>query len=133
MHITINNSISEINFVHKCFTYFASSKLEDESVIHKLCIVIDEVLTNIISHGYNDKDEHSIDIQCQIDNESILLTFQDDGVEFNPVMAQSAAIAGDSMDKIGGLGIHLMKNLVDDIQYERKDDFNRLKITKHVS
>ncbi|MBT8220102.1 MAG: ATP-binding protein [Bacteroidia bacterium] len=134
MHITIKNSISEINFVHKCFTYFAKSKTENESAIQKLCIVIDEVLTNIITHGYADQGEHQIDITCEVGDDSLVLTFRDDGVPFNPLEMENLP-PNKEVDsaELGGLGIHLMKNLVDQIEYERKNDMNWLVIGKNTT
>ena len=61
------------------------------------------------------------------------MEFVDDGVEFNPLSTNSPKLP-ENIDeaKIGGLGIHLVKNLVDEMYYEYKDNENHLTIIKYV-
>jgi len=134
MQISINNSTSEISLVHKLFSEFAKSMISDISAIQKLSIVIDEVLTNIITHGYRDQDTHVIHISCQIQEGIISLSFEDDGIEFNPLLVEEQEVASElDTRSLGGLGIRLMKGLVDDISYQRQGKYNLLLIKKQVN
>lgn len=134
MNITINNSISEIELVHDHFTDYASNKVEDVNIIHKMSIVIDEILSNIISYGYQDGKVHKIHVTFAFDGSKIKLSFRDDGLPFNPLKKKipEVSLVGDD-PQVGGLGIKLVKNLADDFEYRRVNNFNQLQITKYVS
>jgi anti-sigma regulatory factor (Ser/Thr protein kinase) len=133
MQITINNSVSEINLVHQKFEAFAKNILNDKSVVQKMCVVIDEVLTNIIRHGYSDQKMHQINITLSIENKQLTMSFSDDGRAFNPLFFDLPDTTSDAnVRPEGGLGIHLMKSLVDDIVYQRNGQFNHLLLKKNV-
>ena len=133
MNITISNTISEIGLVIDNFADFAAPSISDIEQIHKLSIVLDEVLSNIIAYGYQDGKTHQIQVSCEIEGARLTLRFKDDGIPFNPLSTDvpKASLAIDN-PRIGGLGIKLMKNLVDDMEYQRDNDFNVLHITKLI-
>ena len=54
-------------------------------VIHKICIVLDELLSNIISYAFQDKKEHIVDISINLTGERLVLKITDDGFPFNPL------------------------------------------------
>ena len=130
--ITINNTISEISLVHKEFKEFGNETLH-KKVINELCIVIDEVLSNIILHGFKHNTPHLIHVNWMVEGDYLIMQFFDQGKPFNPLLLQKPVLTN-SLDNrpIGGLGVHLMKNLVDDISYERTNDHNLLMIKKIV-
>ena len=131
MYISINNALAEIPKVHDSFTEHVTISIRDPSVIAKMCIVIDEVLSNIINHGFNDESIHKIIVDFSIESNLLILCFQDDGNTFNPLLNPEKEMTQElEFREEGGLGIPLMKNLVDDIKYERKGLNNILTIKK---
>lgn len=86
-------------------------------------VVIDELCSNIIDHAY-ESDFKAFDIEYQVGENFVNLTFKDSGIPFDPTKFDSAI----DNTKIGGLGIYLVKNLVDEIEYSRKDDKNILTV-----
>ncbi len=91
------------------------------------------LFTNIISYGFEDELEHQIKFTLAKDKETLVVQVEDDGKPFNPLDVAKPAIPQDldSMN-IGGLGIHLIKNMMDDINYQRADGKNRLIFKKFV-
>jgi serine/threonine-protein kinase RsbW len=93
-------------------------------------LVLEELVTNCIKHGYDDSDEHSIDVVLSVAHHVLTMLFIDDGHAFD---ASEAAAPDLSLEiehrPIGGLGIHLVRELTDSMSYERRDGKNRLTLT----
>ena len=104
-----------------------------DTVINKLLLCVDELITNIIAHAYNDKEEHAVLIDCRVEDDKIELELRDDGLSFDPTKQTrpNTNLAVDDRD-IGGLGIHLVMTLMDKVEYMREGDYNVLKITKKL-
>jgi serine/threonine-protein kinase RsbW len=97
-------------------------------------LALDEVFTNIISYGFKDDLEHLIKFLITRENGTLTLCVEDDGIPFNPVEAKTAEIAS-NIDScpIGGIGIHLVKTLVDGVYYERYKGKNKLTLKKSIA
>ncbi len=110
---------------------FLQEKKVSESIINKVLLCVDELITNIIAHAYNDKLEHAVLLECRVDDRQLELELRDDGVPFDPTN-QSRPDTKLSLDDrdIGGLGIHLVLTLMDKVTYRREGDYNVLIATK---
>lgn len=97
-------------------------------------LAIEEIVTNCIRYGYDDSDEHTIEITLSVAEETLAITFVDDGHPFDPLARDTPdlSVSVDARD-IGGLGIHLLKNLTDEMMYERCDGTNRLTLIRKLS
>lgn len=112
-----------------------SSKLEEhgasQSAIFACTLALEELVTNIIKYGYDDADEHQIDVQLSINGGGFELTIVDDGHEFDPFQAPEPDINAPLEERgIGGLGIHFVRNLLDRYQYVRQDNRNIVTVGK---
>ncbi|MGL1863078.1 MAG: ATP-binding protein [Pseudodesulfovibrio sp.] len=103
-----------------------------KKVIFHLTLVLDELVTNIIDYGYADFDEHPIDVAINLDEEIITIRLEDDSEPFNILEAPEPDLEAplEERDHLGGMGIHLVKNMVDGIAYAREDNKNVLLLTK---
>ncbi len=92
-------------------------------------LIAEEVFANIVN--YSDTD--LIIVNANYENSILTFEFIDDGFEFNPLLKEDPKMP-ESIEEaeIGGLGIHLTKELSDSIEYERKNNKNHLLITKKV-
>jgi anti-sigma regulatory factor (Ser/Thr protein kinase) len=96
-------------------------------------VCIDELFTNIVSYGFADDQEHIIRFTINLDKNVLTIEIEDDGVPFNPLKKKDPEFPADLMDaRIGGLGIHIVKKLMDDIHYKRKRGWNSLTMRKHL-
>ena len=99
-----------------------------------LNLVIEELVTNIIFYGYDDKETHEINIQLSLTEQVIQLQIEDDGREFNPLLLPEPNIDESIEDrKIGGLGIFFVRKIMDHITYERTNNHNLLTLTKNIA
>ena len=96
-------------------------------------LAIEEIVTNCINYGYDDADEHMILITLSVADQTLTMTVVDDGHHFDP-LARSGPDLSVAVEErqIGGLGIHMLKNLADGMTYERRDGTNRLTLTKRL-
>jgi serine/threonine-protein kinase RsbW len=95
---------------------------------------LDELFTNIISYGFGDESEHQIKFSLAKDRETLVVQVEDDGIPFNPLDAADPVESQDlDSINIGGLGIHLVKKVMDDIDYQRVEGKNKLILKKCVA
>jgi len=132
--VHIKNSLPEIAHVTEKFEIFAEENDLSQRIIYDISLCLDELITNIISYGFHDKAEHTIEIQFHLKEHEIKLVFIDDGIEFDPELKEDPAHLQHSVEErpIGGLGIYLVKKLMDIIKYKRVEDKNILTLTKFL-
>ncbi|MDJ0515261.1 MAG: ATP-binding protein [Trichodesmium sp. MO_231.B1] len=105
--------------------YVKSAAIEAglETRAYKLCLAVDEIATNIITHGYNEAGlEGNIYLETTINSESLAIVLEDTGIQFDPTTTET--VTGENLDP-GGWGLPLAKEAVDDWRYERVGDRNR--------
>lgn len=103
-----------------------------ESLFYVL-LAIEELVTNCIKYGYDDSSEHTIAIELSAADQVLTMVVTDDGHPFDPLSVPPPNLSLDIQDRpIGGLGIFLLRELADLIAYERRDNKNRLTLTKKI-
>jgi anti-sigma regulatory factor (Ser/Thr protein kinase) len=97
-------------------------------------LAIEELVSNSIKYGYDDALEHTIAIVLSVADSLLTMVVIDDGHAFNPLAVPPPDLSGALEHRtIGGLGIHLVRKLADDMTYERRNETNRITIVKRVS
>lgn len=83
-------------------------------------LALEEIVTNIIKYAFADSGAHEIHFAARLSPEHVVLRFTDDGREFNPLAAPPPDLELLPEERpIGGLGIHLVRNLAQRIEYQR--------------
>ncbi len=102
-------------------------------VVFKLNLALDEVVTNIIFYAYDDEAEHQIQIRVALETEGVSVRVEDDGRPFNPLDATTPDLGVDVDERpIGGLGVHIVRSLMDALECRREDDRNILIMRKRT-
>jgi serine/threonine-protein kinase RsbW len=107
----------------------------DPSVATAMKLAVDEACSNVIEHGYAGRADGAIGIVCEADGHSMRVTLVDRGRAFSPESIAPADTTSDWKDRpIGGLGWHLIRRSVDDVDY-RPDPArgNRLTLVKRLA
>jgi serine/threonine-protein kinase RsbW len=105
----------------------------DEDV-SKIALAVDEACTNIIKHAYKYEPGHTISVVVRGRNGAFEVAIRDTGRKFNP----AAITSPDMRDYLehyrrGGLGVYLMKSLMDSVEYDIKpDSVNEVRLTKYL-
>jgi len=131
--ITAKNRLSEVVRVNTVFDDLAEQWDISREFSRKVNVLFDELLTNIISYAYQDEAEHDIIITVGLSGDLLRITIEDDGIPFNPfgVEIPDTKLPMEER-KIGGLGIHLVRNMVDETSYQRRIDRNVVTLVKHL-
>ncbi len=132
--ITIDNDLSKIEPVSRIITDFVSQRRLPAKIAFDLNLALDELLTNAILYGYEDEKKGlAIRIRVALVEDVIELVIEDDGRPFNPLEAPAPDLGAGLMDRpAGGLGIHLVRSLTDEIEYQRQAGKNILTIKKQA-
>jgi len=132
--IELKNDLSEIKRMSQIVVEFCAINDLPPDILFALNLSIEEVLTNVISYGYEDNEEHQILVRMNIKEDEVLVEVEDDGKPFNPLEVDEPALDKSLEDRpIGGLGIHLVRNYMDGLEYRRNGDKNLLKLKKKSS
>ena len=129
--LQLSNNRSEIRNLSNRFDIFAKDNKLANKVIHDVQLALDEVVTNIVEYGYDDDDEHLIDIKFILNEQSLKIIIIDDAKPYN-ILDKKDPDTSQSLDEkpIGGLGIYLVKRLMTNIDYDYRDGKNHLLLTK---
>ena len=96
-------------------------------------LVLDEVVLNIIRHGYDDAGEHQIHVTLALDGAVLTMRVEDDGRPFNPLEAPPPDFDLPLEDRpVGGLGIHIVRSIMDAVEHRRDGSRNVLIMTKTI-
>ncbi len=96
-------------------------------------LVLDELLTNIINYGYGDENAHSIAVAMGQEGRRLRFVIEDDARPFDPLTAGAPDLGSPvEQRQIGGLGIHLVRSIMDRVAYERVGGTNRLILEKDI-
>ncbi len=129
----LKSNLSELDALCQNLEKFGQSMGLSKKCIFEANLALDELFTNIISYGFDDKNEHTITITIALQNDDLVVNIEDDGIPFNPTNAETPNLECSIEEcRIGGLGIHLAKNLMDEVCYQRCKDKNLLTLKKNI-
>lgn len=132
--IEIGNELQSIELVTEQFMEFARKNDMVPKVTTPICMALDDLLANIIAHGYEDDLHHLINIKVSLVRDSVVVVIKDDGLPFNP-FNKSGPDTNLSLEErqIGGLGIFLVKNVIDETYYNRHVNKNVITLVKKIT
>ena len=129
----LRSNPSELRSLCNYLEDFGNKAELPQKCLFELNLGLDELFTNIISYGFKDESEHQIKFTLAKHRETVVVQVEDDGIPFNPLKAGGPDLAQDlDSIKIGGLGIHLIKKMMDDIEYQRAGSKNKLTLKKGI-
>ena len=130
---TLKNDIAELKTLCRQLETVGDALELPQRFVFEINLALDELFTNIISYGFNDSSEHAIQVRIASDDGVLTITVEDDGIPFNPSARAEPRMPATIEDcTIGGLGIYLIKNLMDDVCYRRDQNKNVLTLTKKI-
>lgn len=114
----IVDALTSFGATHKC--------------VYQVNLALEEVLVNIAKYAYKDGNG-MIDIAYEINEDKLKVVIKDKGIAFNPLNKEDPDLTSSIGERqIGGLGIYLLKKMVDELKYQRIDNENVLEFTKII-
>lgn len=135
LEVTIANDLDELARLAGLVDEFVERNSMPERISFNLNLCLDELITNIVSYGYEDGHHHDIHVKFALDNGRLITEIIDDGKEYNPFTdAPEPDLALDVDDRpIGGLGVFLVKEFMDRTDYRREGGTNIVTLEKNVT
>lgn len=134
LRIVVKNELAELERVSQEVEAFGAAHGIANKTIFQLNLALDEILTNVISYAYSDGAAHDILVRLTVRAGEITVEVEDDGRAFNPLDIAPPALDVPLVDRsIGGLGMHLVRQVVDGLEYRREEGKNVLALKKLVT
>ena len=133
-HFVVENQIEELSALAEKIDDLAEKWELSQALAMNINLVIEEALSNIIFYAFADTDKHKIEISISLENSSLSIKITDDGIPFNPLLQQQPDINLPAEDRpVGGLGIFLISQIMDEMHYARQKNQNILILNKSIS
>jgi len=131
--LLVNNKIEELTKVAQFMEDLGEEWGLPVPLVFSLNLVLEEALTNTISYGFDDDGNHTIEIHFSKTGSLLSIIITDDGHEYDPTQKKDPDISLAAEERpIGGLGIFLIKKIMDTVRYKRTDNRNNLILTKNI-
>ncbi len=132
--LSIKNDPAETERLTARVTEFGARHALPDRIVSHVNLALDEAITNIVFYAYDDADDHEIGVRISLARGMLTAELVDDGRAFDPLQVAAPDLAAPLEERAaGGLGVHLMRHLVDDIQYRRDGGRNHLVFTKRIA
>ena len=106
----------------------------DMSATMQMNLALEEAVVNVMNYAYPAGTKGEVCIEVEAEADTLMFTIVDSGIAFDPTEKDEVDTTLSAEERqIGGLGIYLVRQLMDDVEYERRDGRNILKLTKKLT
>ena len=127
--LTLSNNINELDRLEPFLEEFFQQNGLALELLSKIDLALEEALANVIMYAYPKGTEGDVTLSMKVEDNAIHMEISDRGVPFNPLQQQEADLDVPLDErKIGGWGIHLIKEIMDSVVYEYHEGRNVLKL-----
>ena len=118
MKLELTNSLAEVQRLRLAAEDYCRVLNLSDKTIHRIMLAMEELITNTISYGYSDDGGHIIKVEIRNNDNRLAIDVLDDAAPFDPRGRESETLEGGLEDRqIGGLGLHLLSYLCDEIYH----------------
>jgi anti-sigma regulatory factor (Ser/Thr protein kinase) len=97
-------------------------------------LALEEAFANIVQYAFDDQGPHEIELLFELRDKQLVITITDDGHTFDPTKKDAPDTTLPAGDRpVGGLGILLVRKIMDEVWYKRIDNINQLTLTKKIN
>jgi anti-sigma regulatory factor (Ser/Thr protein kinase) len=134
MQFELANRLEEIPRLAEAVETFCEEADIPPGHAYALNLSLDELITNLVSYGYPSGGEHRIAVSMRVEPGQVVCELVDDALPFDPFHdAPSPDTEASVEDRpIGGLGVFLVRELMDEVAYRRDGDRNHIRLCKHL-
>jgi serine/threonine-protein kinase RsbW len=131
--IIITNHVEELPILAEKIETLAENWELSMPLAMNINLSLEEAVSNVIFYAYDDEKEHNITIALSLETKILTIKVIDDGKPFDPTARQQPDVSLPAEDRpIGGLGIFLIKKLMDEVIYTRDNNLNILTLIKNI-
>src|SRR3954453_14399227 len=126
----LQNRIAEVARLVDAVDSFGSHAGLSSDLTYRLTLSLDEIVSNVIRHGYSDTSDHTVDVRLTVVDGVVTAIIEDDGHPYDPRESPEPDLSMPVEQRgPGGLGIFLVKQMMDSIEYATRNGRNVLTVT----
>lgn len=130
----LKNDLRELTTLQEALTAFGERHDLGQELLLEVNVVLEEILTNIISNAYEDSQQHEIHIRIRLDQGELTAEVEDDGRPFDPTNIPPPDFQQPLEERrVGGWGFHLVRAMTDGLEYRREAGRNILSFNKRAN
>lgn len=131
--LILHNQVEQISQLECFISEIADETGMDTALAMSMNLALEEAVTNVVLYAYPEGTDGEVNIDARFDKGILTFVLKDSGVPFDPTAKEDADITlGVEERPIGGLGIFLVKQLMDTVSYNYSDGCNILTMTKKL-
>ena len=131
--LTFKNEEQELNRVAEFMEGVCDELQLDMHVAMKIQVAMEEMVTNVIFYAYPEGTTADITLTAESDGKEVTFVLSDTGKPFDPTAKEDADLDVNPMDREqGGMGILIVKNIMNEVSYERLGEMNQLTMKKKL-
>ena len=131
--LKLTNNVEELSKIAGFVEKIAEDRHLDAALTSKLNLALEEAVTNVVKYAYPEHTKGEIDLHAILHKDRLIFTITDSGTPFDPTKAPAANInLGVDERPIGGLGIHLVRSIMDAVHYDYCNEKNILTLIKNI-
>ena len=132
-HLTLFNDVRQISLLAGFMNRIREENNLNPGLATKINLALEEAVTNVVMYAYPKGTKEKINLEAVRDGNTLRFTLTDRGRVFDPTAAPKANISASLKDRpIGGLGIHLVRTIMDSVTYRRAEGKNVLTMTINI-
>lgn len=132
--LILQNDVQQVPLLSQFIDELCETVGLDMATTMNLNLAIEEAVVNVMNYAYPQGTVGDVFIDTQIDDKQLEFTISDCGTPFDPTTWKEADITLSAEDRpIGGLGIHLVKTIMDSVEYKYSDGKNMLTLIKRLA
>lgn len=131
--ICIKNQISELDHVASFIEEIGEELGLGMELQMNLNLVLEEMISNVIFYAYPEGKEASIELVAESDGKELTFVLSDQGKEFDPTLTRENNMDVNPAEReLGGMGIYIVKNIMNKVTYQRLEGKNLLTMKKEI-
>ena len=132
-HLTLDNDLQQISLLAGFVDRIREENNLDPNLAMNINLALEEAVTNVISYAYPQGTQEKVNLEAVLEDRTLRFTLTDRGMFFDPTTVPEADTTASLEDRrIGGLGIHLVRSIMDTVTYKRLDGKNVLTLTINI-
>ncbi len=134
LELSLVNDLQEIAAAAARIDAFCEQREITTQIAYAVNLSIDEILTNTISYGYDDDEQHRIGLSMCMEGDVLVVQVVDDGRAFDSSLEREPDTDSSLEERsLGGLGLFLVQQMMDDVTYQRRDELNVITLRKNTA
>ncbi|WP_178795365.1 ATP-binding protein [Bacteroidaceae bacterium] len=131
--LKIVNDIEELSYLAEFVEEICESLSLSPETTMNINLALEEAVVNVIMYAYPPLEEHNILLKATLTDQQLIFLLTDNGLSFDPTQMEDADITSSIEERpIGGLGIFLIRSIMNEVSYQRLDGQNQLTMKKNI-